>query len=220
MSSGDLGNRRDTAVSPSGPGDRALDPAPDPAARIVGPPPDLVLASPWSVAPVTPDGPAVARVAVWMAAPHVAQFWRQDWPTAVWADEVRRQRAGAHSRPWLVSLDGEPVAYVEVYRVARDVIALYHPVAPHDLGVHLAIGDPARVGRGLGRRLLAGVADTLLAADPACGRVLGDPEATHTVARRAFAAAGFVPVREVDLPHKRAALMARDRRPTTPGVGR
>jgi RimJ/RimL family protein N-acetyltransferase len=160
---------------------------------------------------VTPDGPAVALVAGWMAEPHVAAFWRQDWPEAVWADEVRRQRAGTHSRPWVVSLDGAPVAYVEVYRVACDVIALHHPVAPHDLGVHIAVGDPVRVGRGLGRRLLADVAEALLAADPACGRVLGDPEATHDVARRAFAAAGFVPVREVDLPHKRAALMARDR---------
>ena len=103
--------------------------------------------------------------------------------------------------------------------MARDVIALHHPVSPHDLGVHLAIGDPGRVGRGLGRRLLADVADALLAADPACGRVLGDPEAGHDVARRAFTGAGFVPVREVDLPHKRAALVARDRAGAA-GVGR
>ena len=195
----------------SPPGGRALDRAPDPAARTVGPPPDLVLPGPWSATPVTTDGPALSRVVAWMAAPHVAGFWRQDWPAAAWADEVRRQRAGAHSRPWLVALDGEPVAYVETYRVARDVIASHHPVAPHDLGVHLAIGDPHRVGKGLGRALLAAAADALLAADPACGRVLGDPEATHVVARRAFAAAGFVDVCEVDLPHKRAALMARDR---------
>lgn len=198
-------------IVPPGPAGRALARPPDPAARTIGPPPDLVLAAPWSVAPVTPDGPELATVVAWMSAPHVAEFWRQAWPDAVWADEVRQQRSGLHSRPWLVSHDGEPVAYVEVYRVARDVIALRHPVAPHDLGVHLAIGDPDRVGRGLGRRLLADVADALLAADPACGRVLGDPEADHQVARRAFAAAGFAPVREVDLPHKRAALMVRDR---------
>jgi RimJ/RimL family protein N-acetyltransferase len=166
---------------------------------------------PWSATPVTADGPELSQVVSWMASPHVAEFWRQAWPAAVWADEVRQQHSGPHSRPWLVSLDGVPVAYVEVYRVARDVIASCHPVAPHDLGVHIAIGDPDRVGRGLGRRLLADVADALLAADPACGRVLGDPEAGHDVARRAFAAAGFTPVREVDLPHKRAALMARDR---------
>ena len=43
-----------------------------------------------------------------------------------------------------------PLAYVEAYRVARDVIAEHHPIAAHDLGIHLAIGDPDRTGRGLG----------------------------------------------------------------------
>ena len=52
------------------------------------------------------------------------------------------------------------------------------------------------------------VVDGLFAAEPRCPRVLGDPDAAHTVARRAFAAAGFLPVADVDLPHKRAALVA------------
>lgn len=221
MASGDLGDRRaggtDTpaAAAPPSPG-RALPGPLDPAVRRVEAPPDLRLPPPWSaraVARGAGDGvtPEVALVARWMAAPHVERFWRQAWPAERWAAEVRAQHAGAHSRPWLVALDGEPVAYVEVYRVARDVIAAHHPVSPHDLGVHIAIGDPHRTGRGLGPRVLATVADSLLTADPRCGRVLGDPDVDHAVARRAFARAGFVPVRDVGLPHKRAALMARDR---------
>jgi lysine N-acyltransferase len=91
------------------------------------------------------------------------------------------------------------------------VIAGYLPVHAHDLGVHLAVGDAERAGRGLGRALLAAVAEGLAAGDPACPRVLGDPAADHHAARRAFAAAGFALVAEVDLPHKRAALMARPR---------
>jgi RimJ/RimL family protein N-acetyltransferase len=161
----------------------------------------------------------VALVSQWMAAPHVERFWHQAWPADRWAAEVRAQRAGDHSRPWLVALDDAPVAYVEVYRVARDVVAAHHPVSPHDLGVHIAIGDVARTGRGLGPRLLATVTDALLAADPRCRRVLGDPDADHHAARRAFARAGFVPVCEVALPHKRAALMARDRWPAGAAAG-
>jgi hypothetical protein len=48
--------------------------------------------------------------------------------------------------------------------------------------------------------------------------VLGDPDASHTVALRAFAAAGFAPVAEVDLPHKRASLVAHVRTGTPAAV--
>jgi RimJ/RimL family protein N-acetyltransferase len=163
------------------------------------------------VVAVTTDGPEVALVARWMAEPHVASTWRQPWPVADWSAEIGRQLAGDHSRPWIVALDGEAVAYVEAYRVARDVIAEHHPTHAHDLGIHLAIGDVARTGRGLGARLLRVVAGGLLAADPHCRRVLGDPSVGHAAARAAFARAGFVPVADVDLGHKRAALMAHAR---------
>jgi RimJ/RimL family protein N-acetyltransferase len=173
-----------------------------------GPPPAPLLAPPWSLRPVAAAGAELDRVAAWMRRPHVADRWGQDWPTAQWAGEIARQLAGDHSRPFTVSLDGEPVAYVEVYRVARDLLADYVATDPHDLGVHLAVGDADRTGRGLGRAVLGSVAEGLLAADPRCRRVVGDPEAGHGVARRAFTAAGFTLVGEVDLPHKRAAVLA------------
>jgi len=197
---------------------RALVDPPDPAVAAAGPPPRPALAPPWSLTAVRPTGSEVELVQRWMSAPHVAEFWRQAWPLADWSTEVARQLGDDHSRPWLVSLDGRPVAYLEVYRVARDVIAAHHEVGPRDLGVHIAIGDPARTGRGLGPRLLAAVADALLAAEPGCRSVLGDPDTAHTVARRAFAAAGFEPVADVDLPHKRATLMARGRPPAVRGT--
>jgi RimJ/RimL family protein N-acetyltransferase len=202
VSSGHLRDARGSEL------DRALSETPDRAVAAAGPPPTPRVAGPWSLRPVRPDGPEVALVQRWMSAPHVAEFWHQAWPLADWSAAVGRQLAGAHSRPWLVALDGEPVAYVEVYRPARDVIARHLAVEAHDLGVHIAIGDPDRTGRGLGPRVLRAVVDGLFAADPRCTRVLGDPDAAHAVARRAFAAAGFAPLVDVDLPHKRAALVA------------
>ena len=200
--------------------DRALSEMSDPAVVAAGPPPAPRVAPPWSVSAVRPGGPELPLVQRWMAAPHVAEFWHQDWSLGAWAAAVDRQHAGAHSRPWLVALDGEPVAYVEVYRPARDVIARCLDVDAHDLGVHIAIGDPDRTGRGLGPRVLRAVVGGLFAADPRCARVLGDPDASHTVARRAFAAAGFAPVAEVDLPHKRAALVAHVRTDAAAAVDR
>lgn len=190
---------------------RMLTAAPGASVASLGPPPAPVLRHPWSLRPVRPRGDELARVARWMGRPHVADAWGQDWSEAAWAEEVARQVAGDHSRPWTVWLDGEPLAYIEVYRPARDVLARCALIEPHDLGVHLAIGESDRTGRGLGRRLLEAVSDGLFAADPRCARVLGDPDAGHTAARRAFTAAGFALVAEVDLPHKRAALLSRSR---------
>ena len=191
----------------------------DDAVRAVEPPPPPVLAPPWSVRAVEPAGPELERVHRWMCEPHVAEFWDQAWPLAEWSAEIARQLAHAHSRPWLVAHEGEPLAYVEVYRAARDVVADHYAAASHDLGIHIAIGDARRTGRGLGPAALRAVSDGLFRADPACDLVVGDPAAGHGVARRAFEAAGFVPLAEVELPHKRAALLVR-RRPAGSAAGR
>lgn len=175
------------------------------------PPPDPSLDPPWSLRPVLPTGLPLGRVQAWMAQDHVARWWQQPWSLSAWSDEIARQLAAPHSRPWLVSYGDRALAYLEAYRVARDVIAGHYSVGPHDLGVHVAIGDPAATGRGLGTALLRALAEGLLAADPACERVVGDPAIDHIAARRAFAAAGYRLIAEVDLGHKRAALMAYDR---------
>ena len=69
----------------------------------------------------------------------------------------------------------------------------------------------ARDVKGLGRRLLRGVADALLRADPACQRVVAEPDVENTPSVRAFAAAGFVQQGELQLPDKTALLMVRPR---------
>jgi lysine N-acyltransferase len=177
----------------------------------VGPPPAPAMPAPWEVRPVLAAGAELERVQRWMSAPHVAEHWAQDWDLPTWSAEVARQLAHDHSRPFTVWLDGDPLAYVEVYRVARDVVSRHVTVGAADLGVHLAMGDPTRTGKGLGRRLLVAVADGLVAAEPVCEAVWGDPAARHGAARRAFAAAGFTLSGEVDLGHKVAALMVRRR---------
>lgn len=182
-----------------------------PGARRAGPPPTPLLAAPWSARELTPRGADLDLVHRWMNEPHVVASWGQAWSRERWAAELRGQLEGEHSRPHLVCLDDQPLAYVEIYRVARDVVATRFPVHPHDLGVHVAIGEVGRTGRGLGTATLCVVSDGLLRAEAACTRILGDPAAEHEVACRAFAAAGFRPVCEVDLPHKRALLFVRPR---------
>ncbi|NUP75983.1 MAG: acetyltransferase [Nonomuraea sp.] len=175
----------------------------------VGPPPLPQVEPPWGIRPVSPeDARLVWR---WMNEPHVAAAWDQAWPLDRWTAELTSQLAGDHSLPCVVTYAGRDVAYVEIYRVCRDRLAALYAGDPHDLGVHLAIGDAADTGHGLGSRLLRAVAGGLLAADPACARVVAEPNVLNAPSIRAFGNAGFHRAGDVEFPHKRAALMIRPR---------
>lgn len=176
-----------------------------------GPPPLPVVQDPWTIRFLEAQGADLALLHRWMNAPHVAEAWGQAWTRERWAEELAAQRAGEVSRPCLVSCQGEPLAYVEIYRAARDRLAAFYRARPHDLGVHVAIGDVERTRRGLGRRLLRAVADGLFAADPACTRVVAEPNVVNTASIRAFTAAGFERRADIRLPHKTAALLIRPR---------
>lgn len=166
----------------------------------------------WSLRPVDPGGADVATVHRWMNTEHVAVRWRQAWSWTRWRDELVRQLDGAHSLPCLVARNGRDIAYVELYRVARDALARCYPHHPHDLGVHIAIGAPEETGRGQGSALLRAVAEGLLEADPRCVRVVAEPDVHNAASIAAFGKAGFAHEREVGLPGKNSALMVYSRR--------
>ncbi len=169
------------------------------------------LSHPWRVRPAEPEGADLDLVVRWMAQPHVADFWQQAWGADRWAKEIATQHAGSHSLPCLAFQHGTAVAYLELYRVRRDRMAALYPAGEHDLGVHVAIGEPSRTGRGLGRSLLHAIAEGLFAADPACRRVIAEPDVRNVASLRAFAAAGFRHCGELTLPEKTAALFIRPR---------
>ncbi|MFF8290042.1 GNAT family N-acetyltransferase [Streptomyces sp. NPDC016309] len=181
-----------------------------PATTVPGPPLPL-LSAPWSARVARPEGADLDLVHGWMRSPHIDAFWHQAWPRERWYEEIAGHLAGDAILPLLIDLDGRPLAYVEVYRVARDRLAGHYAELPHDLGVHIAIGDADRTGRGLGRTLLRVLARGLLAADPACVRVVAEPDVTNVPSLRAFGAAGFRPAGEVTFPEKTAALLVHPR---------
>ncbi|MEU6545073.1 GNAT family N-acetyltransferase [Streptomyces sp. NPDC046859] len=148
----------------------------------------------------------------WMNDPAVAEFWELAGPEDITERHLRAQLSGdGRSVPCVGLLDGTPMSYWEVYRADLDPLARYYPARPHDTGVHLLIGGPGDRGRGLGRTLLRAVADLAFGRRPACGRVVAEPDLRNTPSVAAFLGAGFRFSSEVELPHKRAALMVRDR---------
>lgn len=169
-------------------------------------PPLPLVSAPWTIRVI--EGEADTNlVHEWNLRPHVAEFWDQAWSVDHWRTALDEQRGGDHSLPCLLSHDGVALAYLEVYRVIRNRLADCYPPEPHDLGVHIAIGDLSRTGRGLGRSALATVAEGLLAADPRCRRVVAEPDVGNVKSIKAFTAAGFTSQGTVDLPHKTAELL-------------
>ncbi|GAA3720852.1 RimJ/RimL family protein N-acetyltransferase [Spinactinospora alkalitolerans] len=171
-----------------------------------GPPPVPVLAAPFSARTADPGGSDLDLVHAWMNRPHVAEFFGQAWSRRDWAGELAGQLAGTYSRPFVVARDGTDVGYVELYRAARDVIAGHYPADAGDIGLHIAIGSPGDTGRGLGPAIVGAFARALFAVDPACRRVMLEPDAANRAARSAALRAGMRLLGEIDLPHKRAAL--------------
>ncbi|MFI6921159.1 GNAT family N-acetyltransferase [Nonomuraea spiralis] len=181
----------------------------------VGPPPLPPLGPPWTIRRVSPEDGDARLVWRWMNEPHVATAWDQAWTLDKWTAELTAQLSGDHSLPCVAAHEGRDVAYLEIYRVRRDRLAALYASEPSDLGVHIAVGEAGDTGRGLGSLLLRAVADGLLAADPACARVVAEPNVLNLASVRAFGKAGFRRAGEVAFPHKTAALMVRPR----PGHG-
>ena len=184
-----------------------LAPADREAVLGAGPPPEPRAPVPWALRVVRPATADAHLLAHWMNTAHVARFWDQAWPRERWDAALAAQLDGTFSRPYLVLQDGVPLAYLEIYRAARDLVARHYDAHPADLGVHVAIGEPGAVNRGFGRALLRAVAGGLLAADPACRRVVAEPDVRNEMAVRAFVAAGYELRRECDFGYKRAALV-------------
>lgn len=152
--------------------------------------------------------PADAQdLAALMAEADVEQWWHQDWPADRWAECLAGLVQDPNSLPLTLADDGRAVGYVEVYRVATDVLGGHIAHSPTDLGMHLALGERAR-GRGLGAQLIHAVLNRAPDILEGCERLVAEPDITNIRSHRAFEAAGFTAVDIVRLPDKTAMLLA------------
>ncbi|MFB8089557.1 GNAT family N-acetyltransferase [Streptomyces sp. NPDC055992] len=165
----------------------------------------------FQLVPVEPERD-LATISRWMNDPAVAAFWELAGDAGVTAAHLAPQLvADSHSTPWIGVLSGTPMSYWELYRADLDPLARHYPARPHDMGVHLLIGEGQHRGRGTGTTLLRAVSDLVLDHVPLCTRVVAEPDISNIPSVSAFLSAGFRFSAEIELPEKRAALMIRDR---------
>jgi RimJ/RimL family protein N-acetyltransferase len=175
-------------------------------------PPTPVLAEPYHFRLVDADTDA-ELISEWMNRPHLAEAWEYDNPPSWWRGYLRAQLAGEYSRPFIGAFKGKDVAYVEVYRAAKDSIATRYAADPHDLGIHAAIADMRFVNRGIAPILLPRVVASLFELQPQCRRIMFDPDHRNSGARAICEWAYCTFLGEHDMANRRMALYALPRTP-------
>jgi len=180
--------------------------------RAVPAPPVPVVAEPFAVRVVDADGDC-ELISEWMNRPHLVEAWEYPWPPDRWRRYLQAQLDGAYSRPLIGSFRGKPVAYVELYRAAKDSIAPRYAADPYDIGLHAAIADERFVNRGFAPLLLPRLVANVFETEPQCRRIMFDPDHRNDGARRVCEYAGCVFLGEHDMANRRMALYALPRTP-------
>jgi aminoglycoside 6'-N-acetyltransferase len=148
----------------------------------------------------------------WLNRPHVRAFFQRE---PISTDEVVAKygpyiRGEVPSHSSLALLDGTPFGYLQCYRVA-DWPDFHATIAVDDgISVDLFIGEVGLVGKGIGRRMLAGYVDRVAHPRHPGEKVcwIGH-ELENMAARRCSAGAGFTEVREYEEEGRRYILMVR-----------
>ncbi len=132
----------------------------------------------------------------WLREPHVARWWNHETePDAVERDFGPSARGEEPNEDWLVLLDGEPVGLVQRcrwhdYPEYVTAIAPLLAVPPGAVTIDYLLGDPRRVGRGLGPRVLRAVVADTWTRYPDAGAVIVPVVAANRRSWRALEKAG------------------------------
>ena len=154
-------------------------------------------------------GPADAeRIAGWMQSELLYTF-RQPWSVERWEEELDLLNSQPFTQPYILSTEGAPIGYIEVYRPAHMSIGASRPTDPRTVGIHIGVADTSRVGKGMGRDLvtLFGVA-ALLGDKALFSHALGEPNLLNKAARGAAKHTMGGEVAQLAFPHKCAALLS------------
>jgi aminoglycoside 6'-N-acetyltransferase len=132
-------------------------------------------------------------VRAWMAEPHVAKWYLSGSTIEDEIEDLRRCVAGEESTHALVIVEsGREVGWCQWYRCADyPEHAAAVGAEPDDIGLDYALGDPTRIGRGLGTALIGALVAHIRMSHPHAG-LIADPEATNVASRRVLEKNGFV----------------------------
>jgi len=153
----------------------------------------------------------------WLNSPHVYEWWGvtsgpgslggpgADAATSAqvyekYAPAIASDAATTHRH--VIEVDGRAVGLIQHYRLADEpeYATAIGEAAPGAAGIDVFVGELDTVGRGVGAAAIDAYVRTVVFADPSNNRATAGPHPRNRRSCRAFEKAGFVAVREVDVP--------------------
>lgn len=139
----------------------------------------------------------VPRLEAWDRQPHVIASVTDDpdadsaFADIDWAEEVAA--SDDDSQYLIAELDGRPIGAMQVIDPHTEPTRYWGDIEPGLRALDIWIGEPDRLGRGLGSRMMRQAIDACFA-DPGVAAIVIDPLASSTRAHRFYRRLGFEPV--------------------------
>ncbi|SHL44863.1 Protein N-acetyltransferase, RimJ/RimL family [Chitinophaga jiangningensis] len=141
----------------------------------------------------------------WVTQPYATYWGMTDKSLTAVALEYSNIFNSDHSMALMGKVGGITSFLCEVYDPAYDLIGSHYQVLKGDVGMHLLIGPAEKQIHGFTWAIFSAVMDFLFQ-NPAHQRVIVEPDTRNEKIHRLNRRAGFVYEKEVQLPHKTAAL--------------
>lgn len=168
----------------------------------------FAVATPVGTATVEPLDPAAHLPLLhrWVTSPHAVYWQMQGASERDVLDVYVTIDADPHHHAWLGRLDGVPTFLAETYDPAHSELAPHHETRPGDVGMHLLVAPPAGPPRSGTTSAVMGAVMRFVLADPACHRVVVEPDERNSAIAAKNRQAGFVVVGPVPLAGKTGVL--------------
>lgn len=147
----------------------------------------------------------------WMNLEQVAFFWEQAGSLEEQATYLQAMLDDPRVHPLIGCFDDEPFAYFEVYWCKEDRIAPYYDVHDYDRGWHVVIGESKHQGIGKLRAWFGSLMHYMFLDEPRTQRIMGEPRIDHTRQIDFLKSQGYGHLKNIQLPHKKAALLRLER---------
>ncbi|WP_281657888.1 GNAT family N-acetyltransferase [Halobacillus sp. Cin3] len=146
----------------------------------------------------------------WMHQRHIAPFWKLDLPMETFEEWVRASITADHKDCYLVDWNGEPAGYLIAYWAGEDPVHHHYEHEAGDLGMHVLVGPEKFLNKQAGRQLLQSMIQFLFFTYHT-ERIIGEPDIRNRIIIPIMKGLGGKVLHRIQLPHKRAALIAGER---------
>ncbi|WP_082766013.1 GNAT family N-acetyltransferase [Azotobacter vinelandii] len=147
----------------------------------------------------------------WMNLEQVAFFWDQAGSLEEHEVYLHELLQDPRVHPLIGCFDNEPFAYFEVYWCKEDRIAPFYDVQDYDRGWHVVIGESKHQSAGKLKAWFQSLMHYIFLDDPRTQRILGEPRLDHSRQIDFLKSQGYGHLKDIQLPHKQAALLRLER---------